>query len=111
MYHTKAAMEADLSQTHTPLTKKPWNVKPGDILILSQYGMGFMNSGFIPVEITSAVSYPEFNYDPITRNYSRKTYRYTHKAFSPSDTHRLIGWHTYNAYTYDDVEIWRPTKR
>lgn len=107
MYYTREALESDLSTTHRKITRKPWNVKTGDVLILSQYGMGFMNSGFMAVEITDIRTSNVYTYDNITRTYSRKSYHYTHKPLSPSDESRLQGWHTSNAYTYDDVDIWR----
>ena len=108
MYYTREALESDLSTTHRKITRKPWNIKTGDILILSQYGMGFMNSGFMAVEITDIRTSNDDTLDPITRTISHTSYHYTHKPLSPSDQSRLKGWHTSHAYTFDDVEVWRP---
>lgn len=111
MYHFEEHLIEDLSQTHRKIERKPWNVKEGDIVILSQYGMGFANSGWMPVEITLVDSYPEYRRsDTIPMRdtkYSHKTFRFYHKALHETDKSRLNGWESTYHYSFDDVEIWR----
>lgn len=112
MYYTKDELEKALSITHKKITRKPWNVRKNDVIILSQYGMGFLNSGFIPAEITNIRAYPEFRRsDTIptqSTRYSHKTFRFYQKALNATDQHRMIGWDYTEHFTFDDVEIWRP---
>jgi len=112
MYYTKDELEKSLSITHKKITRKPWNVRPGDVVILSQYGMGFLNSGFIPAEVTHIGAYPELRRsDTIPMRdtmYSHKTFRFYQRAISPADRHRMTGWDYTEHFTFDTVEIWRP---
>lgn len=110
MYYTRETLEKELSQTHRKIERKPWNVRPGDVIVLEQYGMGFLNSGFMPIVVTATDSYPEFHnpYPYAYKNVSRTTYRLYHKPLHESDTYRLRTWQSSSWYSTDTVEIWRP---
>jgi len=112
VYYTNETLEKDLTdQGYTKIERKPWNVKEGDVLILSQYGMGFMNSGFLPVEVTVTGAYPEYHRtDTIPNRYtktSRKTFRFYHKPLNPTNQKHMINWFYTEWYSTDTVEIWR----
>lgn len=110
MYYSTESIEKDLTeQGYRKIERKPWNVKLGDIVILEQYGMGYSNSGFIPVVVTITYSYPEFHnpYPYNRKNVSRTTYRLYHKALHDNDKHRLISWNSTYWYSTDTVEVWR----
>lgn len=113
MYNDNEAMEKALTElNYRKVTRKPWNVREGDVIILEQYGMGFLNSGFFPVEVTLTDAYSEYRRSDVTptptTKVSHKTFKFYHKALHATDTHRLTGWQSTYWYTFDDVEVWRP---
>jgi hypothetical protein len=114
VYYNIDQLENDLTAlNYKKLERKPWNVRPTDVIVLEQYGMGFLNSGFMPAVVTLTDSYPEFNnpYPYDRKNVSRTTYRLYHKPLHPeADAYRFMNWPSTRWHSTDTVEIWRPTK-
>lgn len=107
MFYSRESLTESLTQEgYTLIERKPWNVRKDDILVLSQYGMGFLNSGWMTVSVTDINVKKESTYDT-NGKISRKTYTFTHKPTSDTDKQRLIGWHRTYAWSTDTVEVWR----
>lgn len=110
MYYSTEALEKDLTaQGYHKIERKPWNVRKDDILVFEQWGMGFLNSGFMPTIVTMSDSYPEFHnpYPYDHSSLSRTTYRHYYKPFSEHDANKLPSHRSMSFYSTDSVEVWR----
>lgn len=116
MFYFEDSAEKHLTeQGYQKLTRKPWNVKADDVILLHHWSTGpLMPEHWIPVVVTGSYSYPEYHRsDTIPNKYtkiSRTTYNIDHKALDPeTDNKNLIGWWRTTWNSYDETEIWRKT--
>lgn len=111
MFWFEDAAERHLTAlNYTKKEIKPWNVKEGDILILSDSSERFINTKYIPVTITITDKYADFYREspgnPNSR-ISRTSYRFDHKPIEPTDSKHLYGWWHTTWNSLDTVEVWR----
>jgi hypothetical protein len=113
MYYSEETLHNTLTtQNYALIERKPWNVREGDIMVLSDSSRYNMPTMYIPVEITITDKYPEFS-NPYPYNdgqYARTSYRFYHKPLDADDIKYLHGRHSTERWNrFDNVEIYRKT--
>lgn len=111
MFYNENFLHEQLTQAHyIPKTVRPWHVQEGDVIILSDHTQHLTR--YFPVVVTIPDHYKDFRrssaYNPNAK-ISHKTYRFWHKPMFDVDASFLRGWDRTEAYTFDTVEIYRPT--
>lgn len=113
-YYNTDEMHADLKRAgYTLITRKPWNVREDDVIILSDASRPpYLSTLYIPVYVHIVDHYQDFSRPYPYRETARSHYRFYHKPLNPEDLrflynrHHTAGWNR-----FDDVEIYRKTSK
>lgn len=95
------------------IERKPWNVREGDIILLSDSTRIALGTIYIPVVITITDKYADFYREwwKASMPTSRTSYRFYHKALKEEDQKLLYNWWDTTWNSLDTVEIYRKTDK